>query len=294
MDELKEILNRPKKEIIKDLALVLFGNLLIAIASVYFVIPMKIINGGVAGLAVVINKFIPIEETTLIYFLVIGLFFVGWIFLGHRFAIGTGISSIVYPILVSVLSLFPYELELSREVGAIYAGILVGVGIGAVFRTGGSTGGSDVFVLLLNKYLHIEIGVAELITDGILALLGVVAYGIEAVLIGVISVIACSLTVDKVLLIGGEQAKLIYINSLQWKEINEAIQAELDRGTTLLQAKGGYSQNDRTVIMCAVNQRQYGELSHLIRRIDPTAFIVVSDAVEVAGEGFTFDPDQCD
>ena len=99
---------RSAKAWIKDLALVLIGNLLIAVSSVYFVIPMKIINGGVAGIAVIINKFLPISETTIIYILVGGLFIIGWIFLGHRFAIGTGISTAVYPLFVSQLSLFPY------------------------------------------------------------------------------------------------------------------------------------------------------------------------------------------
>ena len=278
---------RSAREWIKDLILVLLGNLLIAVSSVYFVIPMKIINGGVAGIAVIINKFIPLSETTIIYILVGGLFIIGWIFLGHRFAIGTGISTVVYPVFVSLLSLFPRDLAISRELGAIYAGLLVGVGIGLIFRTGASSGGSDVFVLLINKYLHIEMGTAELIADGILAALGVVAYGIETVLLGILSVIVCSLTVDKVLLIGGEQTKLIYINSLKWEEISQAIQDEVHRGVTLLDAMGGYSQKERTVIMCAISQRQYGQISHLIRRIDPLAFVVVSDAVDVSGEGFT-------
>ncbi len=284
----KLLLNKSAKEWVKDILAVVVGNFLIAVASVYLVLPMRIVTSGVAGVAVILHHFWEVNETLMIVLMDVGLFLVGAVFLGKRFAISTILSTIVYPSWVALLSMFPYGLDVDPILASFYAGILIGAGTGIVFRTGGSTGGVDIPALLINKFTHIQLSTCSMIVGSIIVLCGVVAYGVEAAMIGMISIFVESIVIDKMLVLGGEETKMVYIISSKWEEISTAIQYEIHRGVTLMKAEGGHSHVDRPVVLCAIRQRQYVALSRVVRKIDPVAFVVVSNAMEVTGEGFTF------
>jgi uncharacterized membrane-anchored protein YitT (DUF2179 family) len=290
MSAIQTFNERPVKEQISDILLVVFGNLSLAISSVYFVLPFNLLTGGVAGISVIINKFTHWDETIIIDVLIVLLFVIGTIFLGKNFAIKTTLSTILYPAFIFLLGFFPLDLPIEPLLASVYAGVLTGMGVGMVFRTGGSTGGMDIPPLLMKKYLGIELSKGSLIVDGITVAFGLVAYGMSAVLIGLISVYASSVMIDKMLLLGGEQSKAIYIISDNWNEINEKIQERLGRGTTLIAGKGGYSKDDKPIVFVVIQQRQYAELKKIVNHVDPLSFVVVSDATEVQGEGFTYHP----
>lgn len=283
------MMKRTPLEWINDLLFVVLGNFCLALSTVYFVLPFKLLTGGLAGITNIVTKFVAIDPTLLIYILNFSLFTIGTIFLGRDFAIKTIISTFLYPLLISLLNLFPYQLDISPLLAIMYAGGLIGAGTGLVFRTGGSTGGMDIPPLLMNKYLHIDLSTGAMIVDGITVLCGIVAYGIELALLGLVAVFVASYMIDKMLVIGGEQTKVVYIISNKWETINTEIQRELDRGATLITSKGGYTMNERPIVFVVIRQRQYGLLKRVVQNIDPTAFVVISEATEISGEGFTYE-----
>ncbi len=290
MSAIQTFNERPIREQISDVLLVIFGNLALAISSVYFVLPFNLLTGGVAGISVIVNKFTHWDETIIIDVLIVLLFIIGTIFLGKNFAIKTTLSTILYPVFIFILGFFPVTLPIEPLLASVYAGVLTGMGVGMVFRTGGSTGGLDIPPLLMKKYLGIELSKGALIVDGVTVAFGLVAYGMSAVLIGLISVYASSVMIDKMLLLGGEQSKAIYIISDNWNEINDKIQERLGRGTTLISSKGGYSKEDKPIVFVVIQQNQYAELKKIVNHVDPLSFVVVSEATEVQGEGFTYRP----
>ena len=194
-----------KKDNWKDFLLVIIGNFVLAIGVTVFVLPNDILTGGVAGIAVALQPLIDIDPTIIINILTVALFFVGLIFLGKQFALKTLLSSICYPMLISLLSWFlaAYFPEnyfvMDRYLATIYGGIFMGCGVGLIFRCGASSGGTDSPPLVIHKYTHISLPTLVLITDALTVLLGVLTYGFQAALVGIISVFISSVSIDKML-----------------------------------------------------------------------------------------------
>lgn len=272
----------------KNLFLILLGNFILAFAVGYFILPNNILSGGVAGIAVALHSFVNISTGWIVNGLVLGMFFIGWIFLGKGFALKTVLSSFVYPIFLTLISEFLTPISLDPLLASFYGGILAGVGIGLVIRTGASTGGMDVPPLIINKFTHISIAKLILITDFFTVILGLLAYDLEAVLIGIISVFATSYTIHKVLTMGGQQSKSVQIISDEFEEISLKINEVIERGTTITNAVGGYTNNAKKIILVVVAENEYPQLIELINEIDTKAFIIATDTTDVHGEGFSY------
>lgn len=278
-----------KKEIFIDLSLIVLGNIILSIGVGIFVSPSNILTGGVAGVAVALEPFLHIQPSIMINVLTVALFLVGSLFLGKKFAMNTVISSILYPALLTLISANFHEQVTDNPIlCSIYAGVFVGTGVGLVFRAGASTGGMDIPPLIINKFTGIPLPTLVLITDGITVCLGILAYGFEAALIGLISVYLSSMMVNKVLTIGGHDAKNVMIISNKYEEIMSNIYTEINRGATIIEATGGYTREKRPVIMVVVPKKQLPPLNRLITHIDPEAFVVVTDTTEVQGLGFSY------
>lgn len=278
-----------KDKLMRDALLLIVGNLLLSASVVYFIVPFKILSGGLAGVAVAFKPLIPLSTQTIINILILITFILGAVFLGKEFVIKTIVSSILYPLFIELLRHHPIQMDIPVTLASAYAGAIGGLGIGLVFRQGGSTGGMDVFPLILEKYTSASLATLVLIVDGLTVLLGLYTYGIEAVLIGFISVYTTGIMVDKVLVAGGQHAKTVYIISDHYLEILKGIQGDLDRGATLIQARGGFTNEDKQMILSVVPSNQYPLLQQLVSKIDPDAFMIVSDATDVKGHGFSIE-----
>lgn len=283
-----------KKDNWKDFLLVIIGNFVLAIGVTVFVLPNDILTGGVAGIAVALQPLIDIDPTIIINILTVALFFVGLVFLGKQFALKTLLSSICYPMLISLLSWFlvAYFPEnyfvMDRYLATIYGGIFMGCGVGLIFRCGASSGGTDIPPLVIHKYTHISLPTLVLITDALTVLLGVLTYGFQAALVGIISVFISSVSIDKMLTLGAIKSKNCIIISEHYEEMLHYIHQNLARGTTILRGYGGYTHEDRPVIMVVVSKKQYPLLQYEVQKVDPNAFIIVTDTDEVHGLGFSF------
>ena len=195
----------------KDIVWVVAGNAVLALAVSMFILPYDILSGGVAGIAVALQPLIPLPVTLMVNILVVGLFVIGACFLGKEFAMKTILSSLIYPVFLTFFSGRVPVLDLDPILASLYGGLLGGMGVGMALRTGASTGGMDIPPLIVHKLTHIEIAKLVLITDALTVLLGAFTYGLEAVLVGFVSVWASSVAIDKVLMFGGQQAKAIQI-----------------------------------------------------------------------------------
>lgn len=302
------------KKWITDFLIILTGNTLLAFCSSFFFVNYKgnyvfgtnpndvisfdgILLGGTGGLSLILNKlFFTASNSEFIVEIIIAIvtwcfFFLGLIFLGKKFALQTLISTIVYPI---ILFFFKFDIfdELREHIRvfnptlcAIVGGLGMGAGCGIVYRIGGSTGGFDVPGLIFNKFTRIKLSLIFLIMDGILVALAFVAkYSLYEVVIGLLSVVFYSIAVDATQKIGNE-AYYCDIISEKWQEINEQILA-IDRGTTIVDVTGGYTNNQRKMIKTLVGKNQYLQILDIVKKIDPNAFMSLSRTSEVFGEGY--------
>lgn len=280
-----------KREIILEYVLVILGNLVLALGVGLFILPNHILSGGVAGIAVALEPLIHIEPNMIINVLTLCLFGVGTLVLGKKFALKTALSSILYPLFLTIISQFADAVYITDNplLASLYGGIMVGLGVGLVFRTGASTGGMDIPPLIINKYTGLPLPTLVLIIDGLTVVLGALVYGIEASLIGIISVWVSSYMINKAITFGGHDAKNVMIISDKHEEIMNTIQQTMNRGATILNAVGGYTGVKRPVLMIVIVKKQFAELNRIVSHIDPSAFMIVTDAREVQGEGFTYE-----
>lgn len=273
----------------KDVMMILLGNFILACAITFFVLPYNILTGGIFGVAIALKPLIPFIDTNYIAYAMIFITFVlGFLLLGKSFAAKTALSSFAYPGFLEILRNVNLTIEIDPILASLYGGLLVGVAVGLVFRAKGSTGGMDVFPLILSKYFNVKPSQGVLMVDSLTVLLGVSTLGISHVLLGLISVFASSFTIDKIIMFGSESTKSVYIISKERAIINQRIQEELNRGTTIIQAEGGYSREDRDIIMCVITMEQYPILKSIVYSEDENAFVIVQEAHEILGEGFSF------
>lgn len=278
-----------RKQLIRNVLFILAGNLLVALSVSFFILPGNILAGGTATLAMALSKFIPISTVTLINILTIALFFLGWLCLGNKFAAGSILSSVCYPVFLSALSSLDTEpfADTDPLLLSLYSGLIMGAGLGLVFRAGASTGGMDVPALILHRYLHVKLDQAVLIVDFLTIMFGLYVYGLNAFLVGVLSVFASSYAINWMSTAGSQPAKNVMIISDKWDEIRAFILDKMDRGVTILSARGGWTSQDRPVLMCVILSKRYSVLEDKVNEIDPEAFIIVTDVHEVRGQGFT-------
>lgn len=271
---------------LRDYAGITLGALITAAALNLFLIPNKVAAGGVSGLATVLHYVLGWPVGAIMLALNIPLLLGGIKVLGASFGIytlyGAGILSLAIDLLAPYTPVLTKDLLLS----SIYGGVLSGVGMGLVFRFGGTTAGTDVLAAILNKLFGISVGQALLAADFfVITLSGLIFRSAELPLYGLISLFVTAKIID-VVQEGWSRDKAFLIMSDHNQKISQAILQELGRGVTFLQAKGGYSGANREVLFCVVSTREVSRLKDLVYRFDQRAFVIVADAHEVLGEGF--------
>ena len=276
-------------EKIKSVLLIILGNFIFSLAVAYFILPYNILSGGSAGIAIIIEELFSINATVVIDILIFSTFVLGYFILGEKFALKTVVSSIVYPIFLTILSYFPYHIEADLMLITIYASVLTGVGLALVLREDASTGGTDIPALILHKYSGLSIPVSLFITDAIIALVGILVFSVQDVMVGLVYVYLTNYVINKLMVPKTDRAVSLLIISEKKDEISNYIHDKLERGTTVFPVKGGYTDENREAIMTVVSKQQYYHLEKMIEKIDKYAFVIVSNAKEIKGEGFTYE-----
>jgi uncharacterized membrane-anchored protein YitT (DUF2179 family) len=274
----------PKLEFISEYLYILLGSAIIAMTFNLFLLPNNIASGGVSGISTILKATLGWEPAFVQWSFNIPLFIAGVVLLGKQFGIKTFVGTIFLPLVVfSTNHLEPWTND--PLLGALFGGIGVGLGLGIVFRGNASTGGTDLAAQIIHKYTGLTLGTCVAIIDGLIVLTAAIVFDIERGLYALIALYVTTKTIDLVQ-IGLGRSKMTLIISNRQAEIQEAILNKIDRGVTKLSAYGGYTDHERPVVMCVVDQTEFTKLKQLVKTIDPTAFIIVMDASEVLGEGF--------
>jgi len=268
-----------------EYSLVLLGSFMIAIGFNLFLLPNQVASGGVAGISTILNSVFGFSPDIVQWAINLPLFVLGIFILGKNFGMKTFVGTIAVPFFVGVSSAWPAATP-DPLLGAIFGGMACGVGIGIVFRGKGSTGGIDLAAQILHKYVPLPFGICVALFDGIIVLTATFVFSVEQGLYAMIGLFVTSRTIDLVQ-VGLNSSKNLIIITDHVEPVREALLNQVDRGVTVWQAEGGYTKEERRMIMCVVNQNEFSRTSQIIKLIDPNAFIVVMNASEVIGEGFT-------
>ena len=273
---------------LKKILLVLAGNTLYALGVTLFVLPNGLITGGTTGLALAFRHLFGIPVSAFVGIFNTLMFLLGLAVLGKFFALTTVISSFYYPFILAVLQNVLGDVLLTGDtlLSTIFAGVLIGVGMGIVIRAGASTGGMDIPPLVLNKKFHLSISVTMYGFDCVILLSQFFFADTEQVLYGLLLVMIYTFVLNQALLLGKGQMQLKII-SKEYSRISQEIQSRMDRGTTLLKMMGGHERVDSCAVLTVVSSRELTKVNDLVMEIDPQAFIVINKVNEVRGRGFT-------
>ncbi|MBQ6820672.1 MAG: YitT family protein [Clostridium sp.] len=273
---------------LKDYILILVGVFLVAIALEYFFVPNNIAAGGVTGLAIVINYYIPAISTgPLVFIMNLILFVIGFIFLGKSFGVKTIVASFSLSGIMIIIEKFfnPVAITDDLILATIFGTLITAIGMAIVFNSNSSTGGTDIIAMILNKYFYINVGRSLLGIDFLVTLLGAITFGVNIGLYGLLSVIINGVAIDK-FIEGFHSCKEVTIMSSKNNEIAKFIMEDLERGCTFLKGIGGFSKRDTEILYAVLGRREFIKLKQYIANIDSKAFITVGEVHEVMGEGF--------
>jgi uncharacterized membrane-anchored protein YitT (DUF2179 family) len=277
-----------KKFSVKDFVMITLGIFLVAFGLEYFHIPNNIAAGGVSGLAIIINNFIPaLPVGIIILILNVILFAVAFLTLGGGFGAKTLYASFGLSGIMWIMETFFTPAVLSEDlfINAAVGALIIGTGMAMVFNYGASTGGTDILAKILNKYFHVEIGKSLLAVDFVIGITGLATFGITAGLYALLCIVANGTLIDR-LIDGFNTSKELMIISKREEQIIKFIIEELDKSCTVLNGYGGYTSEDIQILYVILSRREYIRLRSYIKEIDPKAFISVNEVHEVLGEGF--------
>lgn len=269
-------------------AMTVLGSAVFALGFSLFLMPNDMNAGGISGLAQVVVEVLGFGSVgTLSILINLPLFILGGIKIGKKFFVGSLIGMMLSSVLIDAFALFPV-IDMEPLIAVLYGGVICGLGLGIVFVSGTSTGGSDILVRLLKlKYRNVPIGQISLCFDAaVVVLTGLVFRDVTKALYTGIAVFVTSQVVDAVVY-RFDYSKVALIISSEYEAIAQAIGKELYRGATFLHGEGTYHHNQTKVVLTAVKKQQVAELKELVIRIDPKAFIIVQEAHQVLGDGFS-------
>ena len=264
------------------------GSAIFAFGFAVFLLPHDMNAGGISGLAQVIVEIIDFGSVgTLSILINLPLFVLGGIKIGKRFFVGSLLGMLLSSVLIDVFVMLPV-MDMEPLICVLYGGVLCGLGLGVVFVSGTSTGGSDILIRLLKlKYRNVPIGQISMCFDAaVVVLTGLIFRDVSKALYTGIAVFVTSQVVDAVVY-RFDYSKVALIISKEYEAIAQAIGRELYRGATFLHGEGTYSHNQTKVVLTAVKKQQLAELKEIVIRLDPNAFIILQEAHQVLGDGFS-------
>ncbi len=272
---------------IKRLILMSVGASLYAFAISTIADPNSMAPGGVAGLSIILSRVIPMQTGTIIWCINIPILLLGLWKFGGKFIVSTVYCTAVMSVMTNVLGTKIPALTNDVLLAAIYGGTLMAVGIGMVFKAGATSGGTDIIVKLLRlKFPHMKTGILFLFIDIVIVVCSAIVFkNIETAMYAGLTVFVCSTVLD-IVLYGKDSAKLIYIISDKSEEIAKRLLADLDLGVTYVQGTGAYSGKEKKVIMCVVKKQVAPKTEDVVKEEDPMAFMIVTSATEIYGEGY--------
>jgi uncharacterized membrane-anchored protein YitT (DUF2179 family) len=277
---------------IKEYVLITFGSALTGLGLILFLTPAKIAAGGVSGLAVILFHLFRWDPGIMIFILSIPIFVLGIYVFGSRFGLKSLYGTIILSASVTLFGrLIGFEGILTEGdrldilLAALFGGILTGFGIGIVMKGGANTGGTDIIAQVIHHYTRIPLGTALNIVDGIIIVLSGMAFTLEIAMFAFITLFATGQVIN-IITSGANYAKMAFIISDEYETIKPLLLHQMGLGATTIDSKGMYTDSSKKMIMMVVRNRKIAEVVNLVRSYDPDAFMIITSAQEVLGEGF--------
>ena len=270
--------------IFNNAALLVVGSIVYIVGLKGVLIPHQFLNGGIMGIVIILTHLMPVFNFGLLYFLInIPLFVLGWHTVSHRFIYYTGFGILAFSLLVDIIEIAPISVS-DPMLSALVAGIICGLGGGLILRSSGSAGGLDILAVQLFKKYSLPMGWTGFMVNAVILLTGLFIYNLEAVLYTLIFLFTQAKVIDSVVT-GFNRRKAIMVISDRHQEIAEAIMQGLSRGVTFLNGTGAYTGNEKRVVYSVIMLTELARVKALVFSIDPDAFVVVNDTLDVLGKG---------
>ncbi len=277
------------KRWLKHYSLILIGSFILASGFVLFITPYKIVPGGVYGISIMLHHIFgtPVGFVALLFD--IPLTIIGIKILGPRFGIKTVVSFVLTAVFVDGLTYFYGTEPLVKDdalLSSIFGGLFIGVGLGLIFKSRATSGGSDIVAMIISKYTKLPVGQLMIAVDSAIVLIGLIVFQDWKIPLYSLIVIFITGKVIDTILEGMNYDKVLLIISDKTEEIRDKIINDLNRGGTLLNGEGLYNNYERQIVFTVVNRRETVMLQDFINTIDPNAFVTVINANEILGNGF--------
>jgi uncharacterized membrane-anchored protein YitT (DUF2179 family) len=279
---------RNVKSQVLDALLIVAGCILMGLAYSLFLIPHHFVPGGVSGIAIIINYFTKLPVGALIIALNIPIFLLGLRTMGKHYVAGSLLGMVLSSVMIDIFhEILRVRAATQNEILAvIYGGIMLGAGLGLVFRGRASTGGSDIIGMILSKYTGMSLGFGIMVSDFlVISASGLALWNLEAPLYGYIVLFLSTRVIDLVLE-GWSHSKLVIITSTRTDEIADFILYKLDRSGTALRSRSLYLNRQGEIILTVIHRKQLTDLREFISDLDPEAFVIINDTYDVLGRGF--------
>ena len=275
-------------EVLWNLALISLGSGLCSMAINGILIPQHFFGAGFTGVALIVHYIFPSLPVAVIYFILnVPIFTLGWMYVGRRFFLYSIAGLFIFTgTLVWIHISLPVH---DKMLSALLAGIIVGVGSGIILRSLGSAGGLDIFSVIFLKRFSIRLGSTILAFNSLVLGAGAILFSLDGALYTLVYIFVCSYVVN-VVVTGLSQRKAVHIISPRWKEISHEIMDKIQRGVTIINGQGGYTGRDEQILYTVISFRELPQLKQMIRSVDPNAFVVVTDTLEVMGHGIGNQP----
>ena len=264
---------------------ILLGALIGGAAYPLFLTPNRIAPGGITGIATILNFLLKWPVGTVSLVMNIPLFLIGYKTMGRIFAFRSLVATVLFSVFIDVLPLQPVIND--PMLGALYGGVLLGIGLGLIMRGGATTGGSDMIARMVHKHFSfISTGAFLFAIDFAVVLAASALIGISEALYALISIFLSAKVMD-VVIIGFSANKACFVISARWQEISARIMKDMGRGVTQLTARGGYTGEERPTLLCVISRSEITAFKRILREEDENAFVIIVEAHEAIGDGFS-------
>ncbi|WP_339227201.1 YitT family protein [Oceanobacillus sp. FSL K6-2867] len=266
---------------------IIFGATLVGLSYNIFFLPAKLAAGGISGVSTILFEIYAISPALVQLVINIPIFFIGWFALGKDFSFKTLLGTFWVPLIIYLSADIPIEIT-NPLLGALYGGILLGVGLGIVYKGNGSTGGTAAIAQIVKKFTGISSGYSQFIVDGLVVTASIIVFSLELTLFALLAIYISGKAIDFVQL-RTSATKLLLIITDEEEKIQTLIHEGIDRGLTKVRSVGGYSNLDKTMILCVTEQQEAVQLKKLLQKEAPTTFVIFINASEILGRGFSLD-----
>jgi uncharacterized membrane-anchored protein YitT (DUF2179 family) len=273
-----------KKKLAQRTFFIIFGAILMGVGIEEFLVPNKILDGGIVGISIILSHLTGVRLGIFIFILNIPFFFIGYKQIGKTFALSTLLGIAVLSITTALLHNVPVFTE-DLLLATVFGGIVLGVGVGIVIRYGGSLDGTEIMAIIVNKRMPFSVGEIIMFFNVFIFITAGFVFGWDRAMYSLLAYYIAFKTID-IVIAGLDESKSAWIISEKHHELGEAIMARLGRGVTYLKGEGAYTGDDKKVIFCVITRLEEAKLKEIVEEIDPSAFLAVANIAEVRGGRF--------